>query len=70
MKWTGNYNNYPFFKKRSTWYKWFAWYPVIVLSNRIPRVVWLKTVERKTWFGYGIWGILKFIEYEYREIED
>jgi hypothetical protein len=50
--------------KKRQWNKWFAWYPVSVLEER----VWLEWVERKGWTsGVGESGTV-YWEYEYRFI--
>jgi len=56
MKWVNGRTVTAEIKRRRTWHKWFAWYPVKVAvtgTGEHERYVktWLEYVERKGYFG-------------------
>lgn len=49
------------------WYRWFAWRPV-QMSEPYGKLVWLKTIERRTFFP-ALWFVHIVPQWEeYREI--
>ena len=38
--------------KKSEWHSWFAWYPVVFMTEQGNVIVWLEKVCRKHTYGY------------------
>ncbi len=54
MKWTTRRRKHNLrAQSLSSWHRWFAWRPVVVVGEEAEHWVWLETIERK-------WGASKY----------
>ncbi len=63
MKWIDGFTWKEKIKRKETWHRWFAWYPVMVAEDNGRKVMaWWEYVERRHYW------IFEFEGEEFREI--